>query len=139
MNLIGDGLHNFIDGAIITASYFASIPIGIATTLAVLFHEIPQEIGDFGVLIHGGFSRKKALALNFLTAFAAVIGAVVTYWLWGFVGGLAELLIPVAAGGFIYIAGSDLIPELHRELKPLKSLLQIAFILLGIGVMLLLG
>ena len=139
MNLIGDGLHNFIDGAIIAASYVASLPIGIATTLAVILHEIPQEIGDFGVLLHGGFSRKKALFMNFLSALTAVLGTVVTLFVLGFVEHIENFLIPLAAGGFIYIAGSDLIPELHKERTIGKSLIQILFIILGIMVMFLLA
>lgn len=135
MNLFGDGLHNFIDGAIIAASYAASTPIGIATTLAVILHEIPQEIGDFGVLLHGGFSRKKALFVNFLSALTAVLGAIVTLALLGSSEGIENYLIPIAAGGFIYIAGSDLIPELHKEVTISKSIIQILFILLGIAIM----
>ena len=135
MNLIGDALHNFIDGVIIAASYVVSIPAGIATTLAVALHEIPQEIGDFGVLIHGGFSRSKALALNFISALAAVLGAVLALWAAAFVERIELFLVPIAVGGFIYIAGSDLIPELHKETILRRSILQVLAFLLGIGVM----
>jgi len=135
MNLVGDSVHNFIDGLIIGASYIASIPVGIATTVAVIFHEIPQEIGDFGVLIHGGFSRKRALTMNFVTALTAVAGTVVALVAGAFVEGLQGFLMPFAIGSFIYIAGSDLIPELHRETSPKKSLLQLAAIALGIAMM----
>ncbi len=138
MNLIGDGLHNFIDGMIIAASYMASIPLGIATTTAVFLHEIPQEMGEFAVLVHGGFSRKKALLLNLLSALIAILGAGLALWLGSFVSNLTDVLIPLAAGGFIYIAGSDLIPELHREMKISKSLLQVLLVGLGILVMVLL-
>ncbi len=138
MNLIGDGLHNFIDGMIIAAGYVASIPIGAATTIAVILHEIPQEIGDFGVLMHGGFSRKKALFMNFVSALAAVFGAVITLIVLGSFEHIENILIPLAAGGFIYIAGSDLIPELHKERTIVKSLIQVLFILIGIGIMFLL-
>jgi len=138
MNLVGDSVHNFIDGLIIGASYIASIPVGIATTVAVIFHEIPQEIGDFGVLIHGGFSRKRALTMNFVTALTAVAGTVVALVAGAFVEGLQGFLMPFAIGSFIYIAGSDLIPELHRETSPKKSLLQLAAIALGIAMMYLL-
>lgn len=137
MNLIGDGVHNFIDGLIIAASYLVSIPLGITTTIAVILHEIPQEIGDFGVLIHGGFTRKRALVMNFLTALTAVAGAAVVLAL-GFMEGLAAFLLPLAAGGFIYIAGSDLIPELHKVMDMKKSSVQLLFIILGIAVMYLL-
>jgi len=136
MNLVGDGFHNFTDGVVIAASFLVSVPLGIATALAVLFHEIPQEIGDFGVLIHGGFSKERALFFNFTSALMAVAGAVFTLFLGVRFVGLMRLLIPFTAGGFIYIAGSDLIPELHKETNLAKSLLQMLGLILGIGVML---
>ena len=135
MNIFGDALHNFIDGLIIASSYILSIPAGIATTLAVIFHEIPQEIGEFGLLIHGGFSKTKALLVNFLSALTAIIGAIVGIWLAGLVVGIENFLVPLAAGGFIYIAGSDLIPELHKETKVSKSIIQIISFLVGIVIM----
>ena len=138
MNLIGDGLHNFIDGSIIAASFLVNIPLGVATTLAVILHEIPQEIGDFGVLLHGGFSKGKALWLNFLTALTAIIGAVITLIVGRSVENVSSFLLPIAAGGFIYIAGSDLIPELHKETEVKRSFMQLIAFLLGIGVMALL-
>jgi zinc and cadmium transporter len=138
MNLLGDSLHNFIDGLIIASSYILSIPAGIATSLAVFLHEIPQEAGDFGVLIHGGFSRKRALLINFLTSLTSFLGAIVSILLSSFVGDLQEILIPLAAGGFIYIAGSDLIPELHKETETRKSVFQLISFILGILIMLLL-
>lgn len=138
MNLWGDAVHNFIDGIIIASSYLISLPVGIATTLAVILHEIPQEIGDFGVLLHGGFSKAKALFLNFLTALTAVLGTVAAL----LIGGLAQdatlFLVPFAAGSFVYIAGSDLIPELHHEEKLGKSLMQFVIFALGVAVMALL-
>jgi len=138
MNLVGDSFHNFIDGLIIGASYLFSIPLGIATSLAVILHEIPQEIGDFGVLLHGGFSKWKALLMNFLTALAAVIGVIVALVLGSYSENISAILVPLAAGGFIYIAGADLIPELHKETGFRKSLLQLVAFLLGMGVMALL-
>ncbi|MBI5390551.1 ZIP family metal transporter [Candidatus Woesearchaeota archaeon] len=135
MNLFGDAVHNFIDGLVIAASYLAGIQVGIATTIAVILHEIPQEIADFGVLVHGGFSRGKALWVNFLTALTAVIGTVVGLWLGTSSGNLTAVLVPFAAGGFIYIAGSDLIPELHKEPALKSSMLQLAMFFLGILVM----
>src|SRR3989338_4590664 len=123
MNIIGDGLHNFIDGVIIAAS------------LAVALHEIPQEIGDFGVLLHGGFSKTKALILNFVSALAAIVGAIITLWVSSFAEQLVAYLVPVAVGGFIYIAGSDLIPELHKENTFIRSVLQVIAFLIGILVM----
>ena len=135
-NLVGDGLHNFIDGLIIAGSYLISVPAGIATTLAVVLHEIPQEIGDFGVLLHGGFSKSKALALNFLSAIFAILGAIVALFLQGSVKNVELFLVPLAIGGFIYIAGSDLIPELNKHSDKLgRSLLQLIAFILGILVM----
>ena len=135
MNLIGDVFHNFLDGLIIAASYLISIPLGITTTIAVILHEIPQEISDFGILLHGGFSRKKALLINFATALTAVLGAVIGLLLSGFISGVEFILVPIAAGGFIYIAGSDLIPELHKEFQLKKSIWQLVVFILGILVM----
>jgi zinc and cadmium transporter len=135
MNLIGDSLHNFIDGLIIAASYIASIPLGLATTIAVIAHEIPQEIGDFGVLLHGGFTRGKALLMNFLTALLAVVGVIAGLILKD-ISGIQKFLIPFAVGGFIYVAGSDLIPELHKETNAGKSFVQIISFIIGVLVML---
>ncbi len=136
--LVGDVLHNFIDGLGIAASYSVSISVGIATTLAVIFHEIPQEIGDFGSLLYAGFKKTKALLFNFLTALTAVLGAVFVL-AFNIDGGLlTKMLIPFAAGGFIYIASSDLIPELHKDTDPKKSFWQLVSFVLGIGLMLLL-
>ena len=134
-NLVGDGVHNFLDGLIIGASYLVSIPVGIATTIAVIFHEIPQEIGDFGVLLHGGFSKSKALLFNFLSALTAVIGGLIAVLASGIVPSLADYLIPIAIGGFIYIASSDLIPELHKNFQTKKSIIQILCLVAGIAVM----
>jgi len=134
--LVGDALHNFIDGLIIGASYLVSVPAGVATTLAVALHEIPQEIGDFGVLIHGGFSKGKALMLNFLSALTAVLGVIVALALSGMIESISLILVPIAAGGFIYIAGSDLIPELHKHSEKFgESLGHLIVFILGILVM----
>lgn len=138
MNLIGDGFHNFIDGMLITGSFIVSWPLGISTTLAVIFHEIPQEIGDYGVLLYAGFSRPKALFFNFLTALTAILGAIFILILGKSMINISDYIVPFTAGGFIYIAGSDLIPELHKETIPARSLLQFFGLLLGIGIMLLL-
>ena len=135
MILIGDGLHNFVDGLVIAASYIVSIPLGIATTIAVVLHEIPQEIGDFGVLLHGGFTRLRALFVNFLSALTAILGAIVALLLGGVIENIELILVPIAAGGFIYIAGSDLIPELNKEKNIWKAILQLFAFMLGIGVM----
>lgn len=138
MNLVGDAFHNFIDGVVITASFMVSFPLGVVTSLAVVFHEIPQEIGDFGVLVYGGFSKAKALFFNFASALTAMLGTVLTLILGFKLTGIIPLIIPFTAGGFLYIAGSDLIPELHKETNLLKSGFQLLGLLLGIGLMLLL-
>ncbi|HYD02668.1 MAG TPA: ZIP family metal transporter [Alphaproteobacteria bacterium] len=138
MNLVGDTIHNFIDGLIIAGAYFISIPVGVATTVAVIFHEIPQEIGSFGVLLHGGFSRAKALFFNFLTALSAVLGAIVGI-LFSSSETMFAFLIPFAAGNLLYIAGTDLIPELnkhnHEDFNVKENLMHLVMILLGIGIM----
>lgn len=135
MILIGDGLHNFIDGMIIAASYLINIPVGIATTIAVVLHEIPQEIGDFATLLHGGFSRAKALTFNFLSALTAFLGLVFALIMQSYVENIEFFIVPVAIGGFIYIAGSDLIPELNKHPKLKSSLLQLLFFVIGIAIM----
>ncbi len=135
MNLVGDAVHNLIDGMIIGVSYSVSIPIGITTTLAVFLHEIPQEIGDFGVLLHGGLSARKALFYNFLSALFALLGAVIALTFGTQVENLSVALLPIAAGGFIYVAGSDLIPELHHEVRAKTSAVQFVMIVLGVAVM----
>lgn len=132
MSLIGDGLHNFLDGLIIVSAFYLSTELGIVTTAVVAAHELPQEIGDFGILIHGGFSRAKALLWNFISAATALVGTVVGFFMINSYEGMQELLIPFAAGGFIYIAMSDLIPELHKEEKLSKSILN--FFLFAIGI-----
>lgn len=138
MNLVADGLHNLIDGMLIGASYLVDIKIGVATTLAVVLHELPQEIGDFGILLHAGFSRTRALVFNFLSASLAVIGAVVALVVGTAAASFSTLMLPITAGGFIYIAGSDLVPELHKESDATKSLLQFLALSAGVGLMLLL-
>jgi zinc and cadmium transporter len=115
LNLIGDGLHNFIDGVVIASSFIVSIRLGLVTTLAIILHEIPQELGDFGVLVYGGFTKKKALLFNFISALTAMLGALVGYFISGFAQGFSNFILPFTAGGFIYIAASDLIPEIHKE------------------------
>lgn len=135
MNLFGDGLHNFIDGVVIAASFMVNIPTGIATTVAVFVHEIPQEIGDFGVLVHSGFTRAKALFFNFLTALTAVLGVIAAWIFADITGQVEQFLLPFAAGSFLYIAGSDLIPELHKEPGLKQAIGQIMCFVVGIAVM----
>lgn len=129
--LIGDGIHNFIDGLVIAASFMVSISFGWITTLVIIMHEIPQEIGDFGVLVYGGYERVKALGYNFLFQLTAVVGGIVGFFLL-YTPETISFLLPFAAGGFIYIASSDLIPELHKEEDRKKSMLSFVFFILGI-------
>lgn len=137
MVTFGDAIHNLIDGMIIAASFLVSVPVGIATTIAVLFHEIPQEIGDFALLIHGGFSKKKALLYNFASASMAFLGAIFVLVASAYTESAELFLVPFAAGGFIYIATADIIPELHKHKahKISESFKQLFFFVLGIVVM----
>jgi len=135
MNLIGDAIHNFVDGMIIAGGIITNPALGTVVTLAVVFHEIPQEIGDFGVLIYSGFHPKKALSLNFLTALFSILGGIFGYFLSFQIQTLGSFLIPFAAGGFIYIAASDLIPEIRKETEPLKSLVSLGVFLFGVVLM----
>jgi zinc and cadmium transporter len=135
MNLIGDGFHNLLDGLIISASYFVSIPLGIATTLAVVIHEIPQEIGDFGVLLYAGYSKRKALFFNFLSALLAFVGAIIGIIFAEKSTIFSYIVMPIAVGGFLYIAGSDLIPEIHKQQEKRFSFRNLAGIILGILIM----
>ncbi|HEX8974646.1 MAG TPA: ZIP family metal transporter [Patescibacteria group bacterium] len=133
--MIGDAAHNFIDGMIIAASYLVSLPIGIATTLAVVFHEIPHEVGDFASMLYGGFSKKKALLYNFLAGIVAIFGALLVLVVDMNVEHVTRYLIPFAAGGFIYVSSADIIPELHKSTKISHSFAQLLCILAGIGIM----
>lgn len=135
--LIGDGLHNFIDGLIIAGSFVVQPVVGIVTTGIVALHEIPQELGDFGVLVYGGFNKMRALFFNFLSALPAIIGGVVGYFFSRWIGGLALYLLPFAAGNFIYIASSDLIPEIKLGENLRKAWIHFIFFLIGIGLVLL--
>lgn len=134
--LFTDGFHNFIDGIIIGASFLVSIPIGIATTVAVVLHEIPQEIGDFAVLIHSGYDKKKALWLNFFSALTSILGVAIALVFGGIAETFALWVLPIATGGFIYIAVADLIPELQKTKRLKYSALQIFIVLVGILAML---
>lgn len=138
MNLVGGAFHNFIDGALIAGSYLLSIPVGIATTVAVILHEIPQELGDFGVLLHSGMKVKKALLLNFCIELISILGVVLVLGLGFDDAASANFIIPVTIGGFLYIANADLIPELHKDVKPRNSIFQLISFLAGVGVMALL-
>ena len=135
MNLVGDSIHNFIDGLIMAASYIVSIPLGITTTIAIATHEIPQEIGDFGVLLYGGFSKKKAILLNFVVALTAVFGGIVGFFVSSYVENIVIYILPFAAGGFIYIAATDLVPEIRKELDMKKYMATLLVFICGILIM----
>ncbi len=135
MNLIGDGIHNFIDGLLIAASFAAGDTLGLVAVLAIALHEIPQEIGDFGVLLHSGFTRTRALVANILVSLTAVFGGVLGYFLSHQTEIFASYLVPIAAGGFLYIAGADLIPELKEGKTSKKTLATILMFILGIVLM----
>lgn len=138
MILISDGIHNLIDGIIVGASYMISIEVGIATTIAVILHEIPQEIGDFGVLLHSGYTKNRALFLNFLSAIVSFVGLFTVFIIGESISSITIWFIPIAAGGFIYIALSDLVPELHKTSKTMSTIVQLLSILIGITSMILL-
>lgn len=136
MNLLGDGLHNLLDGMLIGASYAAGTTIGVATTIAVLLHEVPQELGDLGVLVRGGLSPRRAILFNLLSALAALVGAVLALAIGLGAQAFADALLPVTAGVFIYLAGSDLIPELmHERFSWPSALAQTLCIAAGVGAM----
>jgi zinc and cadmium transporter len=135
MVLVGDGVHNFIDGLIIAASYLVSFEVGLGTTIAIILHEIPQEIGNFGVLLHAGYGRAKALWYNFISALAAVGGAIAGLAVGGVNEQFALWLLPVTGGGFIYIALSDIVPELHKDSRLSRGVIQVASICAGIAFM----
>ena len=133
LNLIGDGVHNLLDGMIIAAAFLIAVPAGVATTLAVIFHELPQEIGDFGVLVYGGFTRYKALLANFVTALTAFGGVLISNYFSLQIENFSAHLIAFGAGGFMYLAASELIPEMQEERNIRKSVAQFALFILGLA------
>ena len=135
--LISDGIHNFIDGLIVAGSFVASLPMGLACALAVALHEIPQEIGDYGVLVYGGFKKIRALFLNFASAIVIIFGGISGFFLSEKIGEHIIFLLPFAAGTFIYVAASDLIPQIKNEGEFKKSSIHFLVFLTGIGLMLL--
>ena len=135
LTLISDGIHNFIDGLVMAASFMVNFHVGISTALAIALHEIPQEIGDFGVLVYGGFDKNKALYLNYISAVTVVIGGIVGFLLHSWIGESMALLLPFAAGNFIYIASADLIPEIRFKHSIVKSLTRFVVFLAGVGLM----
>ena len=135
LSLYADGIHNFTDGILIAGAWMFSPEMGIATTIAILLHEIPQEISDFGILLKAGFSRKKALWYNFYSACAAIFGTMLTLWIGKQVSHLSIYVLPFAAGGFIYLATMSLLPEILKETNKRNYFLYISFILLGVFIM----
>jgi len=135
--LVSNAVHNFIDGLIIAASFTISLPLGISTTLAVGLHEIPQELGDFAVLVYGGFGTRKALFFNFITALTAILGGLAGYLASSIMQSSMIYLLPFAAGNFIYIAAADLIPEIKHHTGLGRSILHFTVFLIGIAIMLL--
>jgi zinc and cadmium transporter len=138
LNIIGDGIHNFLDGVAIASSFLISPEIGIATTIAVIFHEIPQEIADVSVLVYSGWNKARILVINFLTALTAMLGVVLVFVLTNFIEDLEKYLVPVAAGQFIYIALADLLPVIHRKAGVKKYIVEIAAFIIGLIIMFLL-
>lgn len=139
LNLVGDAIHNFIDGLIIAVSFLVGEAVGVATTIAVIFHELPQEMGDYGILVYGGFSRRRAMALNFAVALTVVMGGALALLFIESVEALSGVLIALAAGGFIYLGASELIPELQQEKTLRRSAVQFTAFLLGMCLIWLLG
>ena len=131
--LIGDAFHNFVDGAVIAAAFLTSISLGIAAALAVIAHEVPQEVGDFAILLDSGYSRMNALVLNTLSSATTLPGALATYFWLGETRAAVPYILAISASSFIYIATADLVPELHRQVAPAASLRQIVLLLAGIG------
>ena len=132
LNLIGDALHNFLDGIIIMVAFLNGISTGFIITLAVLFHELPQEIGDFGILVYGGFSKRKALLFNFASAMVALLGGLLAYLLSGIISLFNLFFLAFSGGGFLYIASTELMPELIKEKNLKKSVIQALIFLIGL-------
>lgn len=133
--IFGDTMHNFIDGVVIAATFMVSIPLGIATTLSVFAHEVPQEIGDFGLMLHKGLRPKKIILVNIVSAVVSLIGAIITYSLGNILEGYIPVLLAITAGFFIYIASSDLIPEIHHEKRKGFAFIESLLLILGVLVM----
>lgn len=133
--IVGDTMHNFIDGVVIAATFMVNIPLGIVTSISVFAHEIPQEIGDFGLMLHKGLSRGKIILVNILSAGVAFLGAIITYLLGNMLEAYIPALLAVTAGFFIYIASSDLIPEIHHEKRKGFAFIESLLLIVGVVVM----
>ena len=135
MSLTGDALHNIIDGLILGGAFLVNPVVGFSTAIAIFLHELPQEIGDFGILLKSGFTKKKALVFNFIISLTSFLGAIIAVILGSSISGLTNFFIAFAAGSFLYIAGTDLLPQLHKKFSKKQALVQIFFIVLGITIM----
>ena len=133
MILIGDTFHNFVDGVLVAAAFLVSVELGVVTALAIIAHEIPQEVGDFLILLHSGYSRARALAMNLLSSVATVVGGVIGYFALQFVADWEATLLGVVAASMIYVAVADLIPGLHRQPELRDTASQALLIALGIA------
>lgn len=134
LNLLGEGFHNFIDGLVIAGSYAVSVPLGIGATISIVLHEIPMEVADFGILLYAGLSKTKALIFNFFSALFAILGVIVGYVLIEKISGATGIILAIAAGNFLYIAASSLVPQLHRHHGVKDTVLHVFAILLGVGI-----
>ena len=135
VNLIGDGIHNFLDGMVIGSTFLVSPALGVSASISIAFHEIPQEIADFGVILYSGYSRKKALFFNFLSALTAMLGVAIAFLLSSSVESFTEFAIPFACGNFIYIAATNLLPQLHRHCSARETVEHILAIILGVAML----
>lgn len=135
LSLYADGIHNFADGILIGATWLFMPEMGLATTIAIIMHEIPQEISDIGILLRAGFTKKKAILSNFIIACTAILGTVITLWLGQRIGHFSTYVLPVAAGGFIYLAAGSLLPEILKESTRRNTWLHLIVIFLGLGLM----
>jgi zinc and cadmium transporter len=135
--LIGDGIHNFVDGILIASAFLTDVHLGMVTGLAIAAHEIPQELGDFAVLLHAGFTRRKAFAYNLLTSGTMILGGVLAYFFLSLAGQITPYVVAIAAASFIYIAVADLIPDLHKRVEASATMQQIVLLLAGVGVIVL--
>ena len=131
LSLYADALHNFMDGILIAVAWMVSPELGVASTLAIVLHELPQEISDFGILLRAGFSKKKALLYNFYSASAAILGTILALWIGTEISHLSTYILPIAAGGFIYLAVANLLPEILKQSTKRNIWLYLLFILTG--------
>lgn len=135
--LIGDTFHNFVDGILIAAAFMESVPLGIVTSFAIIAHEIPQEVGDFLILLHSGYSRAKAFLYNLLSSIATLVGALLAYWTLSAMQGVIPVVLALAAASMIYVAVADLIPGLHKRPELAATVQQV--LLIGLGILSVVG